>query len=180
MRRGLGNWYSTSVLFPKRRLNGYEIAPDEIFLDSSNLPGRDDPQFEARVVRPLGNRAIASVGIAFIAATLVFAARSFELGVVHGKTTARAEGLPGTPRPLRRPRLSRGLLPRRRVPPGRKPDPACFLCGDTPTCRASRTFWVSCATPRRIAPGIGGARRCSESPGPSSPSTTFSRARTGR
>ena len=89
MRRGLGNWYSTSVLFPKRRLNGYEIAPDEIFLDSSNLPGRDDPQFEARVVRPLGNRAIASVGIAFIAATLVFAARSFELGVVHGKTYAQ-------------------------------------------------------------------------------------------
>ena len=65
-----------------------EIAPDEIFLDSSNLPGRDDPSLEARVVRPIGSRAIAGVGIVFALVMLIFVARSFDLGILQGTTYA--------------------------------------------------------------------------------------------
>ncbi len=65
-----------------------EIAPDEIFLDSSNLPDRNDPQYEARVVRPVSPRAIFSVGIVFILIALIFSSRSFLLQVVHGATYA--------------------------------------------------------------------------------------------
>ena len=75
-------------MFKKHSKNYREIALDEIFLDSSNLPGRDDPQIEARVVKSLENRAIVNVGIVFTIITLVFAARSYELGIVHGSEYA--------------------------------------------------------------------------------------------
>ena len=70
----------------RRSFEVKEIAPDEIFLESSNLPGRDDPQFEGRVVKPIGDRAIIGVGVAFLIVIIVFAARSFDLSVVHGAT----------------------------------------------------------------------------------------------
>ena len=65
-----------------------EITPEEIFLDSSNLPRRDEPQFEGRVVRPIGSQPILGVGLAFIAIALIFSARAFELAIVHGETYA--------------------------------------------------------------------------------------------
>lgn len=71
-----------------KRSYSREITPEDIFLDSSNLPGRDEPQFEGRVVRPLGNRPIVSVGVVFGIITLIFVARTFELGIVHGATYA--------------------------------------------------------------------------------------------
>lgn len=64
--------------------NSREIAPDEIFLDSSNLPVRDDPQFEGRVIRPVSGRAMVGVGIVFALIITIFTGRSFDLGVVHG------------------------------------------------------------------------------------------------
>ena len=75
------------MIFRQKRRE-YEIAPDEIFLDASNLPGRNDPQFEARVVRPLGRSAILKVGIAFLVVALVFAGRAFELSILDGKAYA--------------------------------------------------------------------------------------------
>ncbi|MBI2612774.1 hypothetical protein HYW59_03125 [Candidatus Kaiserbacteria bacterium] len=65
-----------------------EIAPEDIFIDSSNLPRRDDPQFEGRVVGPLGNHAILGVGLAFSLALLVFGARLFDLAVLNGTVYA--------------------------------------------------------------------------------------------
>lgn len=61
-----------------------EIDPDEIFLDSSNLPSRDERQFEGRVVRPVSARAIAGVGAVFFLIVLVFAGRMYDLQVAHG------------------------------------------------------------------------------------------------
>src|SRR3989344_1213669 len=72
----------------KRRLNVREIAPEDIFLDSSNLPHRDDLQLEARVVRPLGGRVIMGVGVAFAFALLAFGARIFDLEVLNGAVYA--------------------------------------------------------------------------------------------
>jgi len=66
----------------------HEIAPDEIFLDSSNLPGRDDPQFEGRIIRPVAGSAILTVGAVCVIVLLVFTGRSFELSIVRGAAYA--------------------------------------------------------------------------------------------
>ena len=72
----------------KRRSLTHEIAPDEIFLDSSNLPGRNEGQFEARVVQPVAPKAIISLGIAFIVVIILFAGRAFDLEVLSGEVYA--------------------------------------------------------------------------------------------
>ena len=77
--------------FANRRLNGRttrEIAPDEIFLDSSNLPVRNEGQFEGRVVRPVESKSLIGVGVAFAFFLLVFAARTFQLEVIRGPAYA--------------------------------------------------------------------------------------------
>ena len=66
----------------------HEIAPDEIFLDSSNLPGRDEPQFEGRVVASVSPRALLGVGGVFLFVVLVCVFRSFALQVAQGASYA--------------------------------------------------------------------------------------------
>ncbi len=73
--------------FRNRRV--HEIAPDEIFLDSSNLPGRNDVQFEGRVVRPVSTPALIGVGAVFALIVLAFVGRSFSLEVVSGASYAQ-------------------------------------------------------------------------------------------
>ena len=65
-----------------------DIAPDEIFLDSSNLPGHNAIQFEGRVVQALSNRTIIAVGLVFCLVVIVFAVRAFSLEVVQGAAYA--------------------------------------------------------------------------------------------
>ncbi len=74
--------------FFQRSRRDHEIAPDEIFLDSSNLPGHNVVQFEGRVVRALSNRAILAVGLVFCIVALAFAIRAFSLEVVQGSEYA--------------------------------------------------------------------------------------------
>ena len=62
----------------------YEIAPEEIFLDSSNLPEFNAASFEGRVERPVANRAIFAVGAVFVLVALGFGYRAFSLQVAHG------------------------------------------------------------------------------------------------
>ena len=50
----------------------YVIDPDEIFLDSSNLPGHDASQFEGRLSRPVSNRTMIGVGAVFVLVVLAF------------------------------------------------------------------------------------------------------------
>src|SRR3989344_4631101 len=76
------------ALFGKRSRATYEIQPEDIFLDSSNLPGRNEGQFEGRVVRPVASRAILGVGLVFAAVILVFASRTFHLEIVQGTVYA--------------------------------------------------------------------------------------------
>ena len=65
-----------------------EIAPDEIFLDSSNLPGLDISQFEGRVSRPVSRRTLAGVGVVFILIILAYSVRAYTLEVVGGASYA--------------------------------------------------------------------------------------------
>lgn len=70
--------------FKKNRRRTHEIDPDEIFLDSSNLPGHNERQFEGRVERRVSPRAMLGVGIAFLALVAVFSFRSYSLQISHG------------------------------------------------------------------------------------------------
>ncbi|MBI4093874.1 hypothetical protein HY417_02830 [Candidatus Kaiserbacteria bacterium] len=65
-----------------------EIAPEDIFIDSTNLPRRDDPRLEGRVVRRLSPRAILGVGVVLSVVLLGFGARLFDLSVLHGSAYA--------------------------------------------------------------------------------------------
>lgn len=72
----------------KRRPKIHEIAPDEIFLDSTNLPGYNAGQFEGRVARPVSFRAISMVGIVFACLVALFSYQAYSLEVVHGEKYA--------------------------------------------------------------------------------------------
>ncbi|MDD5152712.1 MAG: penicillin-binding transpeptidase domain-containing protein [Candidatus Pacebacteria bacterium] len=61
-----------------------EIDPDEIFLDSKNLPDFDKDQFEGRLEKPIGIRAIFGVAIVFILIEIVFFTKVVNLQVVRG------------------------------------------------------------------------------------------------
>jgi penicillin-binding protein 2 len=66
----------------------YEIDPDEIFLDSTNLPAHNASQFEGRLGRPVSGRAIFGVGVVFFFVILSFSSRAFFLEVASGTAYA--------------------------------------------------------------------------------------------
>ena len=66
----------------------HEIAPDEIFLDASNLPGHESAQFEGRVVPTLSKRVTLVVGVFFFLVAASFGARAFSLEVLGGNSYA--------------------------------------------------------------------------------------------
>ena len=74
--------------FFRRRRSTRDIAPDEIFLDSSNLPGHNALQFEGRVVSELSNRAVVAIGAVFCLVAISFSIKAFSLEVVNGASYA--------------------------------------------------------------------------------------------
>src|SRR3990167_222140 len=80
--------YSRLMGLFRRTSRSHEIAPDEIFLDSSNLPRHNVVQFEGRVVQSLSNRAVLAVGVVFCLVALAFAVRTFSLEVIDGSSYA--------------------------------------------------------------------------------------------
>ena len=65
-----------------------DIAPDEIFLDSSNLPRHNKSQFEGRIERPISRQALVGVGIVFTLVAIAYVAQAFSLQVLHGASYA--------------------------------------------------------------------------------------------
>ncbi len=61
-----------------------EIAPDEIFLDSSNLPEFDTNQFEGQIETPISKRAIVIVSFVFLFVALLFMWRIGNLQIFSG------------------------------------------------------------------------------------------------
>jgi penicillin-binding protein 2 len=66
----------------------YEIYPDEIFMDSQNLPEFDETQFEGRLERPLSKNIFTSLRLIFLLVAVIFVSRSFNLSVVNGRAYA--------------------------------------------------------------------------------------------
>ncbi|MEK7150091.1 MAG: penicillin-binding transpeptidase domain-containing protein [Patescibacteria group bacterium] len=61
-----------------------DIDPDEIFLDSSNLPNFDNSQFEGRIVKPISGTGIAFLAVFFFLAFAVFAVKIWNIQIVKG------------------------------------------------------------------------------------------------
>src|SRR3990167_4406839 len=72
----------------RKRYYSRDIAPDEIFLDSTNLPEMEASQFEGRVERPVSRRAIFGVGAVFLLVSVVFSGRAFLLQITKGAAYA--------------------------------------------------------------------------------------------
>lgn len=65
------------------------IDPDEIFLDSSNLPSFDTDLFEGRLEKPISTKAIVVLGLFFFLISLVYTARAYSLDIVNGEYFAK-------------------------------------------------------------------------------------------
>ncbi len=68
-----------------RRKRGIEVNPDEIFLDSQNLPDFDTQQFEGTIESPIKLRSIFGVGIIFSIIILLFSGRLWFLQIANGE-----------------------------------------------------------------------------------------------
>jgi len=75
--------------FNKKRRDNHDIAPDEIFLDSANLPGFDTDMFEGRIEKPLSQVSVFLVGAAFLFLVVFFGYKAFSLQVINGESFAK-------------------------------------------------------------------------------------------
>lgn len=62
-----------------------EIAPDEILLDSTNIPRYDTAQMEGRLEKPISRAALYSVGGMFAVVAIVFVAQAWNLQIAKGE-----------------------------------------------------------------------------------------------
>jgi penicillin-binding protein 2 len=63
-----------------------DIDPDEIFIDSSNLPNFDTYQFEGRIEKSISRRTIFFLGAVFVVFFLIFAGRIWNLQLTKGES----------------------------------------------------------------------------------------------
>lgn len=75
--------------FNKKAYKNNEVFPDEIFLDSHNLPQFDRHNLEGHIEKTISKRAVYAMGIFFAFVFLVFAGKAWVLQVLQG--TAYAE-----------------------------------------------------------------------------------------
>lgn len=72
------------------RRTAVEIEPDEIFLDSSNLPSLDPTQLEGRVEKPVSRVTLVVAGALFLLIVGIFGFRTYDLQIVQGAQYAAA------------------------------------------------------------------------------------------
>lgn len=65
------------------------IDPDEIFLDSTNLPQFNTSQFEGRIEKPISKNSLFFIGIAFLIVGLIFSSKIWVLQVTEGEVYAQ-------------------------------------------------------------------------------------------
>ncbi len=71
------------------RASVHEINPDEIFLDSRNLPEFNVHQFEGRLERPISQKTIVSVAVFFLVIFLLILGKSYTLQVTNAEGYSR-------------------------------------------------------------------------------------------
>lgn len=70
---------------PRLRKNSREIDPDEIFLDSVNLPQFDTQQFEGQLEQPIAKRSLFFIGSLFSLIFGLFVWKASALEIVNGE-----------------------------------------------------------------------------------------------
>lgn len=70
--------------FLKQKKYNQDIDPDEIFLDSANLPGFNNDMFEGRIEKPISKFSILAVGFVFITLITFFTYKTLALQVYKG------------------------------------------------------------------------------------------------
>lgn len=73
----------------RRKKRAREIEPDEIFLDSSNLPRFDVDQLEGRIERPVGKQAVVITACAVALLMCVYTGRAVDLQFIDGAAYAK-------------------------------------------------------------------------------------------
>jgi penicillin-binding protein 2 len=76
-------------LFRRRQYRHHEVDPDEIFLDSSNLPDFDTDQFEGRIETPIPRSTIYIVATIFLLIGIVYVGQAFKLQFFEGAKWAK-------------------------------------------------------------------------------------------
>ncbi len=69
-----------------RRISTKALDPDEIFLDSKNLPEFDTSQFEGRIEKPIARSLLGAITFFIFIVGIVFSYKIWNLQVVEGKT----------------------------------------------------------------------------------------------
>lgn len=73
------------MIFRRRRKSSYsEVAPDEIFLDSQNLPHFNTQQFEGRLEKPIPKRSVFVLSLLFLFIGVVFLSKLGVLQIAKG------------------------------------------------------------------------------------------------
>ena len=70
----------------KLHVKNRSIDPDEIFLDSKNLPNFNTHQFEGRIERPISRKVLTSAYFFLVFVGLVFTYRVWDLQIVRGQS----------------------------------------------------------------------------------------------
>ncbi|MFH0804263.1 MAG: penicillin-binding transpeptidase domain-containing protein [Candidatus Zambryskibacteria bacterium] len=72
------------ILHKWKKRSYKDIDPDEIFLDSKNLPDFDIYQFEGRLEKPISSKVFSIFGLLCLLAVVVFLVKFGSLQIVHG------------------------------------------------------------------------------------------------
>lgn len=75
-------------LFSSKDTRSFEIEPDEIFLDASNLPDFDTGQLEGRLEKPVGKRVMVFLGVVCGLLFFSYAVKLYDLQVNQGEAFA--------------------------------------------------------------------------------------------
>jgi penicillin-binding protein 2 len=70
--------------FRRKRYQDFELAPDEIFLDSSNQPDFNTNQLEGRLEKPLSRTSFIGVGVFIVLVFIALSAQAANLEIIKG------------------------------------------------------------------------------------------------
>src|SRR3989344_8986343 len=71
-----------------RRKSIHTIDPDEIFIDSKNIPDFDKNQFEGRLEKPVSKSKFIGIGVCFLALGLILVLKIAHLDIIKGEMYA--------------------------------------------------------------------------------------------
>lgn len=78
-------WKRSARQQKRARRKSREIDPDEILIDSRNLPSYDTDQFEGRLEKPISRATLYSIAGIFLAVAVIFLGQAIDMQILHGR-----------------------------------------------------------------------------------------------